>query len=212
MPALLELNGIPVLEGVFRLPRIGVWRAVLALDTADPVSGPAVLRSDSGLEWRGTLRRSGVARAVASAEVVGGAGGLATALPAKTYRNMTVRVALGDLLAEAGERLSPSSASSILDVSLPAYARLAGPASANLSDLLTPAASWRILPDGTFWVGGERWTPFDAITINAWPDRDEAELDFALDLVPGSSVDGRRVSLVQHEVSGMRLRTRVWFE
>jgi hypothetical protein len=210
--AYLELAGVPVIEACLRLPRVGVWRAEVVLDSETPVAGKVVLRADGGGEWHGTVRRSDVARGVVAVEVVGGAGGLARQLPPKTYRNMTVRVALTDLLRETGEQLSPSASAAVLDQSLPAFARFAGPASAVLCELLGPRVGWRILADGSFWVGGERWAPIEALELNAWAEKAEAELDVNFAVHPGSTVAGRRVSLVHHEVAARRLRTRVWFE
>jgi hypothetical protein len=217
----VTVNGRAALWGEFHLPRIGVWYGDfgLARDTEALALTGAVEVQIGSLIWRGTVRRSGENKGAIVARVVGGGDGLRTTVPAKAYQGVPIRIPLEELLAEVGETLAPTTDPTFLATVLPQWTRTEGPASAALTDLLDAgnAAAWRILRDGTLWIGSETWRPSEIIAytylqnspgagfIDISPQGDPA-------IFPGEVFRDRPVSTVIHRLSGRRFRTRIWVE
>ncbi|MGZ6094380.1 MAG: hypothetical protein ACXWUG_20260, partial [Polyangiales bacterium] len=153
------LNGARVVRGSLTLPRIGRWHADLIVDASEPIPGPVQLAfGDGALVFRGTVFRGDVFQETFHCRIVGGTNGLAKELPAKFYRGIPLRLALRDLLAEAGETLSASADATVLDRLVPKWSRRRGTAATSATELATIAdASWRFMPNGSFWIGTEGW-------------------------------------------------------
>lgn len=208
----------PTLDGALlvgvrlRMPRIGAWTADVAVDSRTAPTG-AVTLALQGATLRGTVHRSGLWKGGAYAQLVGGAGGLATQLSARAYRDVPLRLPVSDVLREAGETLAPSSTG--LDEQRPAWVRMAAQASTSLGLLLAPAGlSWRTLVDGTVWVGQETWP--ESTLEHEVLEEDHAHgravlWSQAFGPLPGETWRGRRLLCVQHEVEASRSRTTVWW-
>jgi hypothetical protein len=82
-----------------------------------------------------------------------------------------------------------------------------------------PTATWRVLPDGSIWMGVETWPDSgllegdDYQIISEDPMRAEAVLGVESPVImPGTLLGGRRVSYVEHRLNSPETRTIVWFE
>jgi hypothetical protein len=133
----------------------------LRVATSDKLEGDVTIDLDQGrLLLRGTVLRGGDWQDTGCLRVVGGAGGLSKVAKAKHYTSTSVRIVLGALLSDAGEKLSPTADESVLNRSLPAWTTAAIPVGRLITQLLlsaSPSATWRVQPDGAVWVAHEAW-------------------------------------------------------
>ena len=166
-------------RGDVLLQRQGNWTIVVVLaDSPDRLPSGRVDVTFFGLVYKGTIMRAGTSRdGVCEVSVAGGAGGLWRELPPLMHSgNPPVRLVLTGpqgVLTLAGETLSPDSTSSVLSQSLAQWPRRGGEAGYLVDDVIREVgASWRVLPDGSVWVGVDQYE--DAYKL----------------------VDGRRVTLV----------------
>jgi hypothetical protein len=215
----LFCNDVAVLEGTLTLPRLGAWHADLVLDGPLTTRDAATVRSaDGGLVLRGSVVRGGGFQERGGVRIVGGQRGLAREVAPRFYRGVPARVPIGDLLRDCGERLSTATDLQRLDVVLPRWVRLRGPASTALAHLLdATSAAWRVLPDGTLWIGAEAWPVIDLDTEVFDDDPADDRMELAFDQIPptlrpGTTFLGRHVGTVEHIVAAARVRTLVWFE
>jgi hypothetical protein len=214
------LNGASVIYLRLLVPRVGAWLADVTIDAEQLPDGPVLLGLEEGAAtWKGTVVRRADAFGRIIARVVGGGGGLGKRLPGKSYRNVAARVVFADVLGQAGEKLSPQVAPALLGFQLAAWSRATGAASTQLLELLgtvAPSAAWRILPDGTWWAGTETW-PAASLSYELMARRPaEGTLVVATSelsrLLPGRTLEGERVSAVEHVVDADRMRSVVWLE
>ena len=168
--AALTINGYAVINGEIRMPRVGVWSADLKVDTLALVGigGSVTIVSNDGVfSLVGVAYREGLYTASLTMRVIGGAGGLGPApggvgqnLPPKFYQGVTVGYVLTDTLTACGERLSATSDQAVLSTNLKKWTRLGGPGKRAIARLLDNiATSFRVLPDGSFWVGTDTYPP-----------------------------------------------------
>lgn len=214
MSAFVTIGGLDVVDMRLSMPRAGVWicEASLADDqkpkgAVDVVVGPSTLR--------GFVSMAETAYGATVVRVVGGAGGMGTTAKPQHYLNTTVRLILNALLATAGEKLSPKADAGLLNATLTSWAVMARPVGREVAQLMasrTSDATWRILPDGTFWCGAERWPKVE-------PEHDlltENPLDntFTISsleklILPGDLFLGRKVSYVEHTLLGGHIRSTI---
>lgn len=222
--AFATLNGAPVFHGTICIPRVGAWTADLAVDKQEAIAGACQLVIDGGLTLVGTADRTGVWQDTARVNLVAGANGLRKVAKARHYRRTTLKLVLQDLLAAAGERLSATADAGTLGLTFPAWVTCAQPIGAMVAALLEdtriPAATaWRMLPDGTLWVGTETWPDSGLVNLTDYQDLAEAPEEATVELgveaprlLPGTLLGGRRVSYVVHRIDGSGARTSVWVE
>ena len=158
----------------------GNWTATVILaDSPDKLPSGRVEVSYFGLSFVGSVARAGTSRdGVCEVLVAGGEGGLWRSLPPLMHDgNPPLRLILAGprgILAQAGESLSPDSTAAVLDASVAQWPRRAGEAGDLVDDVVREVgAAWRVLPDGSVWVG-----------------RDSYEAAYR------TTADGRRVELV----------------
>jgi hypothetical protein len=221
--ALMTCGGSDVLRAELHFPARAAWWARLKLDAATAPSGKVTIAAAGGLSVKGTVLDGGVFCDVAHIQVAGGAGGLGAIVPPAAYQQAQLRDPLGAVLQAAGESLSSTTSSSVLAVQLPSWTVLAERA-ATAIDALCSAASralgmsitWRILGDGTVWLGAESWPaqkmPAGADLLDVSPD--EGRYVIGTDtpsLLPGVALDGvGKVSAVDHWVNHSEVRTWAW--
>lgn len=211
-----ELNGSPVSSGYVRLPRVGTWVSDLDVDAdgAVPRGQKVTVRLDENTFLVGTVFRSGAPFGRAQYRIVGGAGGLAKRLPARPWRVSPVRIPLGDTLEEAGERLSVASDAGALGTFLPHWVRAEGKASWGVVPLVSAAgATWRVVADGSIWVGPETWPATKARGTRQNEQSVDGVRLYAMDrfdLFPGQMFDSIRVDVVEHRMEQSGVRTLVW--
>jgi hypothetical protein len=211
-------NGLNVLDATVRLPRIGAWQAELDLDGADASKGTGPVSITAGAQtWTGTAVESGVFVGRLKVRVVGGANGLGKATKPRFYHAIPARVVIEDLLAEGGEKLSSTSDSGKLGTILPFWTRHAGTVAEGLGNVLDElGATWRVLADGTVWVGVESWptAKADGVIVESEAPHD-ARIEFSADaptLLPGTTFRDRKVSRVEHKIAPGKTRTTAWFD
>lgn len=227
MDAYVTANGVPAIRANIVRPRIGAWHADLAVDAqaADAFTGAVAIRVAESLTFQGFARRAGIHHDTVFVRVVGGAGGLTTALQPRSWQNVPLRIPLADCLVGSGETLSPSADAATLGTLLPKWVRPQRSAGNELQALLAAAkvAAWRVLPDGTIWVGPETWptVTIDYQEIEFLPHLNR--LEFGADVpaiapgqvFTGASDDpysGRKISSVEHVADAQGVRHRVFFE
>lgn len=211
------LNGAPVYQAHIAFPRIGCWHADLLVGEAKAPTGPVTLSFGSS-SWAGAVFRGGAPFGSGMLRVVGGAGGLASGaqLPPKAYQSGTVQYLLGDLLADAGERLSSAADAKTLAQSLAAWTRPAGSAGGAMVALTDHlGVSWRMQSDGTVWVGPETW-PGAAGAYSLLEDHAQHgyQVLYADDpkIQPGATLAGRRISYVEIVLDEKKFRAVAWYE
>lgn len=221
--ALVEANGQTVYDFQMRRPRVGAWHADMRVDTPDEIAGPVTIVIDDGARvYKGTASRSVEFVESAQVRVVAGAGGLGVTASPKHYNSTTVRIVLGDLLRDAGEALSSTADSAVLGIALASWTTTPIPVGAVLAALMqtaAPAAAWRMLEDGSMWVGNETW-PAAGVDVTTYQVMDQAAEEATMlvrvdaPLVnPGTVFEGRRVSYVQDDVPHIApVEQRIWFE
>lgn len=231
--ALLTLNGVPIIRGNIRMPRVGVWNADLTLDSTTAITGPVTLATaDGAFSLAGTAYREGVFLGTLSLRVIGGAGGLSVApgglgklLPAKYYQGATLGLVLSDTLTSCGEKLSAKSDAAVTGLFLTKWTRLAGTGKQAIARMLDNiATSWRVLADGTVWVGTDTYpaapnSQFDVLERHFGEGRIVIGVQQPF-LMPGtlltissSATSGtQNVSTVTYDIRPDKIRAEVWFE
>jgi len=208
---------LPVLSATITWTQRGPWVADLVLDAEAGPTGTVVLE-EGPVRLRGTATASGAFAGRASARVVGGRGKLATPVQTRQYLGAPLSLVLGDLGADSGESVAVAPTSQAVGGSvLQTWARPAESPARVLDELcaaLGTEHSWRTTDAGRVEIHRESWptvTPSRARVL----DEDSAAGvlvvdDEALELRPGTTWDGRRITAVQVQWSSGRTRTRVW--
>lgn len=210
-------NGAPILRGVITLPLVGAWRAELEVQADDAAALTGDVTISVGTQtFRGVSVDVGDYAGRVKLRIVGGKGGLGKPTAAKYYASIPARVVAADALSEGGEALSTTSDAGILGSVLPFWTRVAGTVAESLEQLVDELdATWRVLDDGTVWVGTDMWTEAKlgrAVVTGESPADARAEL--ALDahaLRPGMAYGGKRVGEVEIRIAPDVVRTVAWF-
>jgi len=206
-----------ITSGRVLLPRTGIWIANLRVNATDDLPDRVVL--DLGVtEMPATISKSELIGGTTEVRLVGGAGGLGEAPRPKHYHRPLVKHVLADLLRDAGETLSPTSTASVLATELEAWTTVARtgvrstpvPTGSILAALCAVAGSgvnWRVLGDGSVWIGTETW-PDAAVDVRSIDnDGPNAAALVGTDipgLWPGTLLGGRKVDYVCHDLDANR--------
>lgn len=209
------LNGKDLLTATIQEPLIGYWTATVEVDSEAAITGAVSMEID-GVTWVGTVMSGDSYAGRAHAQIVGGAGKLATELDAKYYLGVPLAVVLSDLSAGTGEKLSATIDSAVRNHSVARWSRPQGKASLALKQVADEvSASYRALRDGTLWLGAETWPTvapkYDE--IDKQPGR--GSMTIAPDsptVAPGTAFAGKRVSRVTTTLSPEGLRQDIVFE
>ena len=149
---------------------------------------------------------------------MGGGGGLAGIAVAKSFQNISAKVVLQDALGAANEQLSSVADNPTVSTQLPGWTRLAAP---YFEDLQAMAAylgvPWRVLNDGTVWLGPETWptSKVSGYTVKVWkPEELFAVMSSPTDcsIWPGTIWEGMNVDNIEHHFAADKLLTRVVFQ
>jgi hypothetical protein len=208
----LAIPGRPtcdVVGGEVLLPRTGIWLATLRMNLIEELPDRVTLDL-AGTPMPAAVVKAQLIGGVTEARIVGGAGGLGDTARPKHYHAPLVRHVLADLLRDSSEQLSATSGQTALTTNLEAWTTLALPVGAMLAaicEVIGGDTNWRVLADGTVWIGTETWP-------DAGVDARAIESDGAngADLVgtdipkiwPGTLLGGRRVDYVRHNLDADR--------
>ena len=219
MGALLIADRV-VSEARISVPLVGVWQADLIVNGADQLSGQQTLTTGSGAKWTGTVKRPGAFIGSSHLRLVGGAGGMGKTAKPQGYTSPTVRQVLNDLLAAAGESLASDAQASLINTTIESWAILARQVLLQLKALLqtvAPAGTiYQIQPGGALWVGTPAWGTSalkDYAITHEDPQMGRLEVgsDYP-DLLPGTVLEDRRISYVEHTISDTKTRTVAMYE
>lgn len=213
-----RIQSIPVSRGSIRIPLVGTWEASLTVtaDDARDITG-RVLLDLGGQTWSGTvLRAEADLGGLVTVRVVGGAGGLATQLEPKAYRSATRRVLLTDALEVGGESISSASDAAWLSTSVDRWTRPRQTVGELVRAVLDGTGySWRIAADGAALFVAETWpevSPKSTIESED-PTRDELVVALeGLDVLPGVTFAGRRISSATYEFDSAKLRASLSYD
>jgi hypothetical protein len=210
------LNGLNIWEATICMPRVGAWTADVACDATTLLSGSVSL-VNGGLSLRGFVLRGGSSQGVQKVRLVGGNGGLSRTLIPQGYQLVTMGQVASQLLSSVGESLSPKSTPAATQAALPAWIRAAQTAGTALTALADAAgAVWRVLPDGSIFLGMDTYpvtTPPFTLALSHDPQLGRTVYGVeSLSILPATTLDGRRVSCVEHICSEDGLRSVVYWE
>jgi hypothetical protein len=198
-----------VTSGKVEIPRTGIWMANLRVDAQDVLPDHVTL--DLGAdELPATISKDELIGGMTELRLVGGAGGIGEIARPKHYYQPLVRHVLADLLRDSGEKLSPTATASVLILELEAWTTMALATGSLLAALCTVAGdnvNWRILADGTLWLGVETWPDSGVTARTEHADGANAAVIVGTDipgLWPGTLLDGRKVDLVTHDLEANR--------
>lgn len=212
----ISVNDKPAMSGRVTMPRYGAWHATFMVDTdavAD-VTGACSIAIEGGATLTGTSYRVGDFEGRVSVWIVGGAAKLPTALVGKFYDAAPVRTILADIATESGEAIAATADVATLATLLPRWMRCAGTAGRCLATLTTVlGVPWRMLDDGTIWVGPESYAAYtgeyDLMDTDPVCDRITIA-DETCGLRPGMTIEGRNVSYVEHVLTDETIRTEAY--
>lgn len=215
MTGQFQLAGRRVLSGQLLRPRIGVWSADLVVDGDEPLSGRVTLSTEAGTTFVGTAARAEPDDGTLRVRLIGGGGGMGKSPPAKSFRQVPLSTVLADTLSAVGETLSPSSDSSATASRVDTYQRMQRPASHTLGEWAgLRGLAWRVLLDGTVWLGAQTRTPFKAEARVLKRDGTKRSLLVAtedLALGPEHSLDNLLVGCVEYQIRPDSLRAEVLY-
>jgi hypothetical protein len=212
-----QTTGSVVSSGIIELPRIGPWRADLKVDAPAALTGKVEIRIGKSDVLKGTVIRGGMYEGMFCPLIGAGGAGMRAKVTPKHYTSPTLRNVLSDLCGDAGEAISSASDADTLMTQLPHWTTLrmeAGVAIRLLMESAPSGTSWRMLADGTLWVGPETW-PASQVTefreVAQTPE--DAVVELGLDqpfLLPGTTLGGRKLDQVNIEITGGKVKTTVW--
>ncbi len=210
-------GGLPLLSALINEPRVGVWHADIAIDSGEALTGSTTLDIE-GVEFVGTVVRSGVEAGRSLARVVGGAAGLGTQLAAKSYRGIGFSSVLADIVSQTGETLDGSSGDSVVNHAVQLWQITQAPAAHAIESIVDEVgASWRVFRSGTLWLGEESFPAVsdpDAVELESMPEHGITIYAPSEGPVirPGVTFRDRRVSYVSTRLEPNELRQSVTFE
>jgi len=173
-----------------------------------------------------TILRCDVYRNATFAWLAGGSGNLSTAVHPKGYYSVPLSTPLNDLLSQAGYTLNSQTSQTVLSTQLNAWGTTAGSVGLNLQNLLlkipaVPYQTWRVMLDGTFWIGTDSFpanTSTDIAVLDYVPSLYRVEIgEDSPSMLPGQSyqpVAGGptfMVDYVSYRITSEKTRGLLWF-
>lgn len=221
---LVTVGGADVIQGRIHMHLRGAWWGDFKLEGGNAPTGSVQVVAANGLTLTGFVRSSGSFLNQSHVKVIGGAGGLIKAVPPKSFQNAQLRDPLSVVMSASGETLSSTIASSVLSASLPAWSIFQAHAGQVLEELCFAAASalgvpvnWRVLADGTIWIGTETFPPATLPDPDDVVDQFPAGGRFVLavvtpSLLPGVFLTdiGANVLGVDHWIEAEQVQTWAW--
>jgi hypothetical protein len=198
----------------------GNWTADVEVGGLEPITGAAsllVYPEEGEPDTHVGFVRHGdpdVGRSRVPVKLVGGAGNLRTVLPPRCHVNGSTTVPAGlvarGIADAAGETLAAGVEDALDAHPLPRWDRVEGTALEAL-DVLADALGlvWRVLVDGTIWIGADTWTEVDAARVYELSrEPDDGLLVVATDgapMRPGMTALDAQIVEVRYTVSAVEL-------
>lgn len=227
----LKVNDFSCIRGRISLPLTGAWTADLSIDPATsasdlPIFGSRVTLSlgEGDFTLAGTVKRVNNAFDVVYMRLIGGAGGLTTQLQPKDYQNVTFGLVLSDVLSQCGETLSQATPAAVQGIQLPFWTIPLTQGFQALAELVSEASvqsggdpvNWRVLPDGTIFVGVEQWPDATMATFDqmSWSPHQLSTRIFSENpsVTPGEVWQSAKVTDVAHRVDPETSRAEIFFQ
>lgn len=225
-----SVNGLRLLTCKIRMPRVGAWHLNFEADVTDDGALEALAAGDDGkvritlehegVSFVGTMVRGDQKRAVYQGRAVAGSGGLSATIPARSYGSplgVTVKQIVTDILRECGESLSETVEDTVLERRVSRWTRTQGVASHALLKVADAVGmTWRVLRDGTIWMGAASYPAADVEHMTLDEDWSDGAILVATNdqggpgpllLEPGTTFHGQKLELVEHMLSGSGFRT-----
>ncbi len=216
---MITLNGYPILSLELIESKQGNWICDVEAKVPEEESVDSVTIDFEGATYSGAVFRGGQEAGRYRARVVGGKGGLTKDVEARFYGSTTAGQVLNDLATDSGEKLSNLIGPEVKSFSLSRWLRPVGNGRKALGDLATALGmTWRVLRDGTLWIGTDRYEPVTPEDFGARilsPDALHGSVESAPDwpgVRPGVLFLDRKVANVVTTVREGRLRQIVYFE
>lgn len=212
------INNKPIVECHLMLPKIGAWMANDVLIDSDEEFniGDSVTMNFLDQTFKGTVLDTGVFRGFQQCTIIGGSGKFPDQLESSSYNSIPLGQVVNDIARKTGHTVSTSSDQNLLNHNLVGWNILKMKASLALVKLLdSQGAIWRILPDGTLWIGFETYTPLninDFLVIEKFPEQARWNIYNEEYLIqPLSSLDGNNIQQVEYFISKNELTQIVFF-
>jgi len=212
------VDGIPLVECHLIIPKIGAWIANdVLVDTDTPLSlGQAVTMNFMDRTFKGTVLDTGVFEGYQRCTIIGGSGKLSSYLESTPYNSTTVGQVLRDIARKTSHTVSTSIDQTLLNSNLASWNIIRMKAALAITKLLSEiGAIWRILTDGTLWIGKEVYTPLNAqdfTVLEEFPEEARWDIyneDYLID--PLTSLSGNNIQQVEYFVKDNELKMSVYF-
>lgn len=213
-----------VMDGDLLCPYYGNFSAHLVLSDANAAPTGKVTLVWFGTSFSGYSIRSGDNEGRYSCLVVGGNGGFWKTVPSKMYDyRVKANLPLTEILSSVGEKLSSKSTPSILTRELVNWPRLTQRCDECLNVITDQiGAIWRVLPDGTVFVGTDSWKSAPAFDHSLqWRDPTWSSATFitqSVGILPGQRwptntlpISNKKVSCVKYQISPDNFYMTAWF-
>lgn len=214
-----EINGLPVVSATVEMPYVGVWHvsSLEASGSTAPEVGSVQTLSINGVQFSCAVTRATAIAGRVKMRLAGGKGRLVREIAARHWSMPTVGAIIRAILAECGETLAPVASTAatavngatidptILSVKLPQWKTNAIQASRAMQRVCDhQGLIWRVLRDGTVWIGTEAYP--EQTVKHTLIDEDWASgaIDFAPDapdLKPGVTFRGQQIRYVVHTLT-----------
>ncbi len=222
MAGLITCAGADVQSGDIHMGLTGAWWAELVIATDQLPSGRATIAAAGGLSLTGTIRSAGAYLLTTKVRLVGGAGGMSLDVVG-AFQGAELRDVLAEIMRQSGETQSGDIAADVLAVQLPSWTlgkcsakRALDQLAAAAAQALGRAIGWRVLPDGSTWMGSEAWPaqamPDDSVISKNAPAEGRAIIGCSTPfLLPGVNLDGvGQLAGVDHHIEPSQIRSEVW--
>lgn len=215
MTAPCEIAGLPILTCKVVMSEIGVWHADLEASGETAPSGPVTLTLH-GSKFVGTVIRATAISGRVKARIAGGAGNLSATVTAKHWTKPLVSEVVRSTLEACGETLSTTSDAVLLLKRLDQWKRSEEAGSRALQAICDKiGAIWRVLADGTVWIGLATYPEVALTYILIDEDWSAGVIEVAPEaptLIPGVTFRGQTIRHVVHRVTSASLRSEACLE
>lgn len=214
-----KFNESPIISIKLTIPKNGPWLAAdCTIDSDTPVNtGDKVSITFIDRVFSGTVLDTGIFQGFLRCTIIGGTGNMADLIDSRSYRGLPAGQLFRDIANLTGHELSTTSDKDVLDFVLERWDKLKSRGSDLIEKILeVTGGTWRVLPDGTLWVGKPVVNALDInkfIIIEKIPEDSRWSIYNEENLIePYSSLDGSVIERVEYSFEdGGELLCNVYF-